>query len=109
VHRSSDWLYGSLDLLILRTLALGPAHGFGISTWIRQRTGEALVLEDAALYKALHRLERQDLVASTWGLSENNRQAKYYRLTSGGRQALRSRQAAWREWVELMDTVLAPA
>jgi len=108
MQRAPDWLYGSLDLLVLRTLALGPAHGFGISTWIRQRTDGALALEDAALYKALHRMERQELIASDWGQTENNRQAKYYRLTAQGRRSLQERRASWRRWVELVDLVLEP-
>jgi transcriptional regulator len=104
-----DLLYGSLDLLVLRTLAWEAMHGYGISTWIRQRTAGVLDLEDAALYKALHRLERQELIESEWGLSENNRRARYYRLTAAGRRALRDEMAAWRQYVAAVHQVLEPA
>ncbi len=104
-----DLLYGSLDLLVLRTLAWGATHGYGISTWIRQRTEGVLDLEDAALYKALHRLEAQELVESEWGLSENKRRARYYSLTTSGRAALRQETSAWRQYVAAVHKILEPA
>ena len=103
-----DLLYGSLDLLVLHTLAWETMHGYGISTFIRQRTDGVLDLEDAALYKALHRLERQGAIDSEWGLSENNRKAKYYRLNAAGRRALRKETSVWESYVAAVGRVLAP-
>ena len=80
-------LQGTLDVLILKALSLGPNHGYGISLWVRQRTDGELLVEDAALYQALHRLERQALIDAEWGLSENNRRAKFYELTPDGPHA----------------------
>ena len=85
-----DLLQGTLDVLILKTLSWEPMHGYAISRWIRQRTDEVLTVEDAALYQALHRLARKGLIESEWGLSENNRRAKYYQLTARGRAELRT-------------------
>lgn len=102
----NDLLYGTLDLLVLRTLAWHPMHGYAIASWIRDRTGGALLIEDAALYKALHRLEERALVTSEWGLSENNRRAKYYRLAAAGQRALRSERDAWRAYVAAVGLVL---
>lgn len=101
-----DLLKGTLDLLVLRTLAWGPAHGYAVSRWIAERTHEVLSVEEAALYQALHRLERRGLVESEWGLSENNRRAKYYSLTSAGRRALRSESDAWRQYATAVFRVL---
>src|SRR5919205_4136531 len=92
---SLDLLQGTLDVLILKTLSWGPMHGYGVSRWIRQRTDDVLTVEDAALYQALHRLERRGWIESEWGLSENNRRAKYYQLTAQGRAQLRARSATW--------------
>lgn len=105
----NDLLYGSLDLLVLRTLAWEAMHGYGISSFIRQRTDGVLDLEDAALYKSLHRLERQGAIESAWGLSENNRKAKYYRLTTAGRRVLREETSAWESYVAAVGRILAPA
>lgn len=104
-----DLLYGSLDLLVLRTLAWDAMHGYGISTFIRTRTDGVLDLEDAALYKSLHRLERQGMIESEWGLSENNRKAKYYRLNAAGRRALKEETSAWETYVLAVGRVLEPA
>ena len=104
-----DLLHGSLDLLVLKTLAWEPMHGYAISGWIRSRTDGVLDLEDAALYKALHRLERGGAIESEWGLSENNRKAKYYRLTSRGRQALREETSAWRDYVAAVHKIVEQA
>src|SRR5215208_4539292 len=93
-----DLLQGTLDVLILKTLSGEPSHGFGISRTIRQRTDGVLGVEDAALYQALHRLEKKGWVESEWGLSENNRRAKYYQLTTEGRRQLRSEAATWRRY-----------
>jgi transcriptional regulator len=102
-------LQGTLDVLILKALSAGPTHGYGISTWIRQRTEGELDIEDGALYQALHRLERRDLVDAEWGVSENNRKAKYYRLTVRGRRELREATATWRRYATAVFKVLEPA
>ena len=104
-----DLLYGSLDLLVLRTLAWGPMHGYGISDWIRERTGGVFTIVDAALYKSLHRLERQRLIAGEWGVTDANRRAKFYRLTAEGRRALREETTVWERYVAAVHQVLAPA
>lgn len=85
-----ELLRGTLDALVLKTLTWGARHGYGIAQWIKQTSRESLVVEDRALYLALHRLEDRGLVDSEWGLSENNRRAKYYRLTAAGRAELRT-------------------
>jgi transcriptional regulator len=98
-----------VDLLILRALQPGAAHGYAISRWVRERTDGVLTLEDAALYQALHRLEDRGWILSEWGLSENNRRAKYYSLTSTGRQQLRSEVSVWRRYAEAVFKVIEPA
>lgn len=102
-------LQGTVDVLILRTLAWAPLHGYGISRWINDRSDGALAVEDAALYQALHRLERKGLVESDWGVSEKNHRAKYYRLTTAGRRQLRSDVAELREYMAALFRVLDPA
>jgi len=97
---------GTLDVLVLKTLSLGPAHGYGVSRWIRERTDGALAIEDAALYQALHRMERRGLIESAWGLSENNRRAKYYQLTAAGRRRLRQESSVLRRYTEAVFRVL---
>ena len=79
-------LQGTVSLLVLRALQAGPAHGYAISRWVRERTEGAFTMEDAALYQALHRLEEKGVIEAEWGVSENNRRAKYYALTSAGRR-----------------------
>jgi transcriptional regulator len=106
---SLDLLQGTVDVLVLQTLAWGPMHGYAVASWIRQRTDGVLELEDAPLYKALHRLERQGHVAAEWGLSENKRRARYYQLTPSGRAQLRTRAATWRRYAEAVFKVLEPA
>jgi PadR family transcriptional regulator PadR len=104
-----DLLKGTLDVLVLRTLGAGPMHGYAISRSIRQRTNGVLEIEDAPLYKALHRLEHDGCVAPEWGYSENNRRARFYRLTPRGRQRLRVEESAWRRYAEAVFNVLEPA
>jgi transcriptional regulator len=104
-----DLLQGTLDVLILRTLAWQPMHGYGVSRWIRERTEGTLEIEDAPLYKALHRLERAGWVQAEWGVSENNRRARYYRLTASGRHRLKSEESAWRRYAAAVFRVLEPA
>lgn len=91
-----DLLQGTLDMLVLKTLARGgPLHGYAIARWIQQATDDALRLEEGTLYPALYRMERKGWIASKWGLSENNRKARYYRLTSAGRKQLEAESRAW--------------
>ena len=97
---------GTLDLLVLRTLASGPAHGYGVATLVHQRTDGSLAIEDAALYQSLHRLDRQGLVEAEWRPSQNNRRARYYRLTAAGRRRLREETANWRRYSRAVEAVL---
>jgi PadR family transcriptional regulator, regulatory protein PadR len=106
---TSDLLHGTLDVLVLKTLSWGPVHGYGISKWIEQRTDNQLEIVDAALYKALHRLEASGAIASEWGVSDNNRRAKYYSLTPRGRKALRAETATWRRYAAAVSGVLETA
>jgi len=105
-REARNLLHGTLDVLILKTLAGAPMHGYAVAKWIEARTGGELQIVDAALYKALYRLERAGAVRSEWGLSENNRQAKYYSLTPRGREMLRAETATWRQYVALVSRVL---
>ncbi len=93
--RPMDLLQGTVDVLVLRTLTWGPMHGYAVSRWIRQRTDGVLDLEDAPLYKALHRLERAGFVEAEWGLSENNRRARYYSITAAGARQLAAERRDW--------------
>lgn len=102
-------LQGTLDVLILKTLAGGPQHGYAITRFIHQKTDGTLEIEDAALYQALHRLEHRGRIESEWGLSENNRRAKYYRLTLDGRKELRAETATWRRYAAAVSKVLESA
>jgi transcriptional regulator len=104
-----DLLYGTLDILVLKTLSWQPMHGYAITTWIRTHSDGALEIDDAALYKALHRLEQRGHLESEWGLSENNRRAKYYQLTSQGRKALRTESSVWRAYATAVFKVLETA
>ena len=104
-----ELLQGTLDVLILRTLAWRPMHGYAVSRWIRERTEGTIEIEDAPLYKALHRLERAGCVSAEWGVSENNRRARYYRLTATGRRRLREEESAWRRYAAAVFRVLEPA
>ena len=102
-------LQGTVDVLVLRTLAWGPMHGYAASQWIRNRTDGSIDIEDAPLYKALHRLEHDGCVTAEWGVSENNRRARFYRLTARGRQRLRREDAAWRRYAAAVFSVLDAA
>ena len=102
-------MQGTLDLLVLRALAAGPMHGYGVATLVQERTGGELVIEDAALYQALHRLDRQDLVEAEWGPSANNRRARFYSLTPAGRKRLREETANWRRYARAVEAVLQGA
>jgi transcriptional regulator len=102
-------LQGTVDLLILRALQGGPSHGYSVSRWVRERTDGVLTIEDAALYQALHRLEAKRWIEAEWGVSDNNRRAKYYGLTPLGREQLRSGAATWKRYAAAMVKVLDPA
>jgi PadR family transcriptional regulator len=102
-------LQGTLDLLILKTLALGPAHGHTIAHAIERRSDEVLQVEHGSLYPALHRLEDRGWIASFWGTSENNRRARYYRLTPAGRRQLTEQTTRWDRLVRAINGVLRPA
>ena len=104
-----ELLKGTLDVLILKTLTWGPMHGYAVANWIRQRTDDALQIEEGALYPALHRMEQKGWVESEWGVSENNRKAKYYQLTARGRHQLRAELSTWTRYVEAVGKVLQPA
>ena len=97
---------GTLDLLVLRTLASGPRHGYGIASVVHDLTAGDLSIEDAALYQALHRLDRQGLVEAEWRPSENNRRARYYSLTPAGRKRLREELTNWRRYARAVEAVL---
>jgi transcriptional regulator len=99
-------LQGTLDLLILKTLGWGPMHGYGVSRWIHERTDSVLLVEDAALYQALHRLDRKGLIESEWGLSENNRRARFYALTTAGRAQLQQELTQWRDYAAAVFKVV---
>jgi len=103
-----DLLQGTLDLLILRALSWGPRHGYAVARIIRERSDDVFLVEEGALYPALHRLERQKWIESEWGVSENNRKAKYYQLTPRGRAQLRAEIATWNRYVKAVAGVLQP-
>ncbi len=104
-----ELLQGTLDVLILKTLTWGTMHGYAVSRFIRERTDDVLQVEEAALYQALHRLARKGYVRAEWGVSENNRRARFYELTPAGRKALRSEALVWRRYAEAVFKVLEPA
>jgi PadR family transcriptional regulator PadR len=101
-----DLLQGTLDVLILKTLSWGPLHGYAIARFIKRATGEVLQIEEGALYPALHRMERRGWIESDWGVSENNRRAKYYQLKPKGRKALRDETSTWHRYVEAVGMLL---
>lgn len=105
--KSLDLLQGTLDLLILKTLALGPMHGWGISQRIQQISDDVLRVNQGSLYPALQRLETAGLVAAEWGASDNNRQAKFYQLTKAGQKRLREEQATWERMTGAVARILA--
>ena len=102
-----DLVQGTLDVLILKTLSWGPRHGYAVARWIHEVSGDVLRVEEGALYPALHRLERRGWIESEWGLSENNRRAKYYQLTPQGRQQLGAKTTTWAKYAAAVTRVLA--
>jgi PadR family transcriptional regulator PadR len=107
VAQSVDLLQGTLDLLILKTLSWGSTHGYGIARWIQQVTGDILHVEEGSLYPALHRLEKRGLIDAEWGVSKNNRRAKYYRLTPRGQRELRTETSSWDVFAAAVAKVLS--
>jgi transcriptional regulator len=101
-----DLIRGTLDAMVLKTLSWGPMHGYAVTRWIRGQTDGALDVDDAALYQALHRMERRGWVEAEWGLSENNRKAKYYLLTSRGRKQLTEQVRSIRRYATALLKVL---
>ena len=99
-------MQGTLELLILRTLAWGPQHGFGIAKWIKTVTDGRLHVEDGALYPALHRMAQKKLVAAEWAVTESGRRARYYELTPLGREALQSQTTAWNDYVGVVQQII---
>src|SRR5579872_4824577 len=105
----SEMLQGTLDMLVLRTLVLGPAHGHTIAHAIERGSEEVLQVEHGSLYPALHRLEDRGWIASFWGTSDNNRKARYYRLTKKGKEQLTEQTNRWEELVRAIGRILKPA
>jgi transcriptional regulator len=104
--RRLDLLQGTLDMLILKALAWGPRHGYGIARWLQQTTDDALSVEEGSLYPALHRMVGRGWVTAEWGLSKNNRRAKYYTLTGRGRRQLRTETLNWSRFTAAIAKVL---
>ena len=100
------FLKGTLDMLVLRALGWAPMHGFELTRWLAERSGDALELDEAAVYQALYRLEARSLVAAEWGTSEKGRRARYYRLTAPGREQLRREAALWRRYTEVVAAIM---
>src|SRR5436190_21840190 len=108
-QKNGELLQGTLDLLILKTLALGPAHGHTIAYVIERQSDDVLAVEHGSLYPALHRLEDRKWIASFWGTSENNRKARYYRLTPAGKKQLTEQTNRWDALVHAINRILRPA
>ena len=104
--KESGLLQGTVELLILRTLSWGPIHGYGIASWIESVTADALRVEEGSLYPALYRMAAKGWIAAEWGLSENNRRAKYYRLTGEGRRQLRKQTSGWQRFTAAVDKAI---
>lgn len=104
-----DLLQGTLDLILLKALIWGPSHGYAIARWVGDTTGGDLQVDEGALYTALHRIERRGWISAEWGLSENNRKAKYYQLTPVGRRQLRDKTATWNRYARAVARVLQTA
>jgi transcriptional regulator len=100
-------LKGTLDLLILKTLSWSPMHGYAIATWLEARSGGTLGVDDSALYQALQRMEARGWLSAEWGVSDNNRKARYYRLTSAGRGRLRAESDTWLRYTRSVTAILS--
>jgi transcriptional regulator len=108
-NKQGDLVQGTLDMLVLKSLARGSMHGYAVAEWIAQTSHEILRVEEGALYPALHRLELRGLLKSEWGASENNRRAKYYSLTPAGRKQLVAESEHWSRMVEAIARVMQTA
>lgn len=104
--RSMSVLKGTLDVLVLRALATEPMHGYEVTRWLERRSGQRLELEDAAVYQALYRLERRDLVEAEWGVTAEGRRARYYDLTRAGRRELAEQTSHWLRYAETVTDIL---
>ena len=104
-----ELLQGTLDLLVLKALIFGPRHGYAVARWVRETTDDDLRIEEGALYTALHRMEKRRWIEAEWGLSANNRKAKYYQLTPLGRRQLRAQAAQWTRYARAVAKVLQTA
>lgn len=100
---------GTLDLLILKTLSWGPMHGYGIASWLEQRSGGDLGVDDSALYQALQRMEARGLVQAEWGVTDNNRRARFYRLTPAGSRQLKKQGEVWARYTRSVSAILSIA
>lgn len=107
--RDLELLQGTLDLLVLKALVWGPRHGYAVARWVGEATDDDLQVEEGALYTALHRMERRGWIEAEWGLSENNRKARYYQLTTRGRRQLRAQTQSWTRYARAVSKVLATA
>lgn len=102
----SDLFTGSLELLVLKALSFGPRHGYAVGKWIRDTTEDTILVQEGALYPALHRMERRGLVSEEWGVTDTNREAKFYRLTPVGKRRLRDESARWAAFSRVMQLAL---
>jgi PadR family transcriptional regulator, regulatory protein PadR len=109
MRRGEQLLQGTLELLILKTLSWDSLNGWAIMLWIKERTREDILIEEGALYPALHRLEKRGLVQGEWGQTENNRKARFYSLTAAGKRELRAQETNWARYVRAVGRVLQPA
>ena len=109
MEKQLDLLQGTLDMLILKAVSLGPQHGYGVLLRIQQISGDQLEIQQGSLYPALYRLEHQGAITSEWGESENNRRAKFYRLTAAGRAQLRTETGKWNRMTEVIAGILSTA
>jgi transcriptional regulator len=104
--KPADLMQGTLDMLILKAVSLGPLHGYGVLLRIQQISGNRLEIQQGSLYPALYRLERQELIASEWGASDNNRKARFYRLTAAGRRQLAQETRDWKRMADIIAGIL---
>jgi PadR family transcriptional regulator len=109
VADSMALLRGTLDALVLKTLSWGPMHGFEITTWLERESGGKLDVEDSALYQSLRRLEERGMIEAEWGVTDNNRRARYYRLTAAGRTHLRTETSRWIKYADAVTGILTAA
>jgi transcriptional regulator len=101
-----DLLQGTLDIMVLKSLSWGPRHGYAVASWIRETSRDGLNIEEGALYTALHRMEQRGWLEATWGLTENNRRAKFYQLTDAGRTELREARGRWSKYAQAVFQIL---